>query len=137
MILPKKKLISQSKLINMYYEINNNESCKTMQHDVRRSNEEDESSDKFLNNISKTNNINNEKDITNCIMTPDGQIICKSEPNFPSFRKTNCKNISDNDSNSADLLNKKEMLKKGGNKGKKTLNQAKIHLLKHPYQMKQ
>ena len=96
-----KKLISQSKLINMYYEINNNESCKTMQQDIRRPNEEDhKSSDKFLNNKSKTNHINNEKDITNCIMTPDGHIICKSEPNFPTFKQINYKNISDNESNS-------------------------------------
>ena len=115
-----KKLISQSKLINMYYEINNNESCKTMQHNISDlSDDENNKSETVLDNsdnadnadnidnIDNIDNTNNKKDgIENKdIEVKEAEYLCKSEPNYPSFRK-NSNNLnktnSDNESASAD-----------------------------------
>ena len=56
-----------------------------------------------------TNEINNETDLNNLNVENNTKFHIPFD-------------ISDNDSNSAELLNKKEMLKKGGNKGKKGKN---------------
>jgi CTD small phosphatase-like protein 2 len=120
-----KKLISQSKLINMYYEINNNDSCKTMQQNPSDfSDEENNKSETNADNIDNVDNVDN-VDIVDNVDNVDnidnannkkegeenkdndikeGEILCKSEPNnYPSFRKNNNNNTnSDNESASGD-----------------------------------
>ena len=104
--IAQKNLISQSKLINMYYEVND-ESSKSLQNlqkeikennlkrmktisTVKNVNEEDENSD----NNNDNNNDKNPNVVV--IQNDDIEMDCKSDPGMLLFEGNN--NISDNDS---------------------------------------
>ena len=104
--LTQRKLISQSKLINMYYEVND-ESNKDLQKitNESKSNENNESN---VDNKNKNNNENN-IDKATYLITEDGiQMDCKSDLGYNIFPQVN--NISDKDSNSDDEV---PILKRG------------------------
>ena len=104
--LTQKKLISQSKLINMYFEVND-ESSKTIQNKINESIEE-----KKCSNNNNTNNIiqdRNQKDKTAVMITEEEEELdCKSEPGF-LINQNNSNNISDNDSSDEEVA----ILKRG------------------------
>ena len=100
------KLISQSKLINMYYEVND-ESGNDLQEIKNESNEENKNNETKVNN--NINNSDKTVDKATYLITEDGiEIDCKSDLGYNLFEKTN--NISDNDSNSDDEI---PILKRG------------------------
>ena len=106
-----KKLISQSKLINMYYEVND-DSTKTLQQKINESNEGKKTDENILVNLNLSNKENekNEIDKATYMVTEDGiEIDCKSDLGYQLFEQNN-NNISDNDSNSDEEI---AVLKRG------------------------
>ena len=98
-----KQLISQSKLINMYYEVND-ESAKTMNNKQIGMTELNKKNSNTSNHANTSNN-DNKANYTN---TDNGQIDCKSDLGYPPLEQNN--NNSDNDSNSEEEV---PVLKRG------------------------
>ena len=99
-----KKLISRSKLLNMYYEVND-ESTRSIK---------DHASDDIIKNKKSIESINDEKSKENkenkvILESGNGQIDCKSDPGNPVIDQNN-NNNSDNDSFSDDTI---PVLKRG------------------------
>ena len=100
-----KKLISQSKLINMYYEVND-ESSKNIQNSINESIEENKDNENLYNNVNTTNTLSQEKnqqDQAKIIVTENGEIDCKSDPGILNLANFNNNNISDNDSSDEEI----------------------------------
>ena len=97
-----KKLISQSKLINLYYEVND-ESPKTINYKPVDAFEEKMGNANIFNKVN--NSLNNEKNEnekeknnqSSYLISNDGEIDCKSEASYKMFEQNN---FSYNDSNS-------------------------------------
>ncbi len=102
-----KKLISRSKLLNMYYEVND-ESTKSKKDQTSDGNLEDKKSVETLNG---ENNKENGKNKGNVFIMDSGneEIDCKSDPGYPLIDQNNNYN-SDNDSVSDDNI---PVLKRG------------------------
>ena len=100
-----KKLISQSKLINMYYEVND-ESSKNIQNSINESIEENKDNENLYNNVNTTNTLSQEKnqqDQATIIVTENGEIDCKSDPGILNLANFNNNTISDNDSSDEEI----------------------------------
>jgi CTD small phosphatase-like protein 2 len=102
-----KKLISHSKLLNMYYEVND-ESSKSIKDQISDANLEDK---KSVENLNGENNKENGKNNDNAFIvnSGNGEIECKSDPGYPLIDQNNNYN-SDNDSVSDDNI---PVLKRG------------------------
>ena len=103
--LTQKKLISQSKLINMYFEVND-ESSKTIQNKINESIEENKGDDN--NNSNSISQDINQKDKATVMITEEGEVDCKSDPGLFNIQN-NSNNNSDNDSSDEDIA----VLKRG------------------------
>ena len=95
-----KKLISQSKLINMYYEVND-ESTKSLQNKMIEINEENKKNESNIKTISSLSQEKNENSKSGYIATENGEIECKSDPGYPLGNQNNYN--SDNDSSDDDI----------------------------------
>ena len=104
--LTQKKLMSQSKLIEMYYEVKDETAKKEGNH-TTESNEEAKRSDKFINEFNLNLESNNDNDKSKIIIE-NAEIECKSEPANPLFDFIN--KFSDGDSGTDD---DEKILKRG------------------------
>ena len=95
-----KKLISQSKLINMYYEVND-ESTKSLQNKMIEINQETKKNENNINTISSLSQEKNENTKSGYIITENGEIDCKSDPGYPLGNQNN--NNSDNESSDDEI----------------------------------
>ena len=95
-----KKLISQSKLINMYYEVND-ESTKSLQNKMVEINQESKKNENNINTISSLSQDKNDNTKSGYIITENGEIDCKSDPGYPLNNQNN--NNSDNDSSDDEI----------------------------------
>ena len=103
--LTQRKLISQSKLINMYFEVND-ESSKTIQNNINEAIEENKGDDN--NNSNSISQDINQKDKATVMITEEGEVDCKSDPGLFN-NQNNSNNNSDNDSSDEDIA----VLKRG------------------------
>ena len=102
-----KKLISRSKLLNMYYEVND-ESTKSKKDQTSDGNLEDKKSVETLNGENNKENGKNKGNVF-IMNSGNGEIDCKSDPGYPLIDQNNNYN-SDNDSVSDDNI---PVLKRG------------------------
>jgi Dullard-like phosphatase family protein len=103
--LTQRKLISQSKLINMYFEVND-ESSKTIQNNINEAIEENKGDDN--NNSNSISQDINQKDKATVMITEEGEVDCKSDPGLFN-NQNNSNNNSDNDSSDEEIA----VLKRG------------------------